>query len=148
MPIGILSGKFGRKNMILFGVAMLFAAFVGAFFINEYTHPVVLYLLFSVAAIGWSAINVNSFPMVVELASGGDVGKYTGYYYTASMAAQMITPFLSGLIMDSMHSMRPLFIYGAIFVALSFVTMLFVKHGDSKPQAKKNALEYLDAGDD
>ena len=100
-------------------------------------------VLFTLAGIGWATINVNSFPMVVELAKGPDVGKYTGYYYTASMAAQIVTPLLSGLIMDVMGSMRPLFPYAAIFVCIAFVTMFFVKHGDSKPIAKKG-LEALD----
>ena len=90
-------------------------------------------LMFALAGIGWATINVNSFPMVVELSSGGSVGKYTGFYYTASMAAQVVTPMLSGLLMDK-WGMRVLFPYAAVFVALSFVTMLFVHHGDSKPQ--------------
>jgi MFS family permease len=68
--------------------------------------------------------------MVVELASGGNVGKYTGLYYTASMAAQIATPMLSGLLMDKM-GMRVLFPYAAVFVALAFLTMWFVHHGDS-----------------
>ena len=86
--------------------------------------------------------------MVVELAKGSDIGKYTGYYYTASMAAQIVTPFLSGIIMDAVGSMSPLLWYGTICVAISFVTMLFVRHGDSKPIPKESKLEYLDVGDD
>ena len=54
-------------------------------------------ILFTLAGVGWATINVNSYPMVVELSRGGDVGKYTGFYYTASMAAQTITPIFSGL---------------------------------------------------
>ena len=85
--------------------------------------------------------------MVVELSKGNDIGKYTGYYYTASMAAQVITPILSGALMDAFGTMSVLFPYGAIFAAASFVTMLFVKHGDSKPAAPKDKLELL-GGDD
>jgi hypothetical protein len=83
--------------------------------------------------------------MVVEMCSGGDIGKYTGYYYTASMAAQIATPMLSGLLMD-LRGMTILFPYAAIFVALAFVTMSMVRHGDSKAEAKKG-LEAL-GGDD
>lgn len=93
---------------------------------------VLSYLCF-LAGIAWATINVNSFHMVVELATGNDTGKYTSYYYTASMAAQIITPILSEYLMQAFNSMNILFPYGTIFVALSFVTMLFVKHGDSKP---------------
>lgn len=101
--------------------------------------------MFALAGIGWATINVNSFPMVVELAKGGNVGKYTGYYYTASMAAQVLTPILSGFLMDA-FGLSILFPYAVCFVALAFVTMLFVKHGDNKPVAKKG-LEALDVGD-
>ena len=78
--------------------------------------------------------------MVVELASGSNVGKYTGYYYTASMSAQIITPILSGFIMTLVGNMRPLFYYAAIFAALAFITMIFVKHGDNKvaKESEKN----------
>ena len=36
------------------------------------------------------------------------------------------------------------FAFGTAFVVFSFVTMLFVKHGDSKPIPKKSKLEALD----
>jgi MFS family permease len=91
----------------------------------------IMNLMFILAGIGWATINVNSYPMVVELARGGDVGKYTGFYYTASMAAQTVTPVLSGVFLDRV-GMRSLFPYATIFIGLSLVTMLFVKHGDSK----------------
>ena len=102
--------------------------------------------MFALAGIAWATINVNSFPMVVEMCSGGNVGKYTGFYYTASMAAQVATPMLSGLLMDRM-GMHVLFPYAAVFTALAFVTMLFVRHGDSRPEAKLG-LEALDEMED
>ena len=83
--------------------------------------------------------------MVVEMCSGGDIGKYTGFYYTASMSAQIATPMLSGFLMDKM-GMTVLFPYAAIFVALAFATMSMVKHGDAKVTAKKG-LEALDIED-
>ncbi len=148
IPIGLL-GKIGRRKMILIGVMLLFLAFLGAIFVHRGSPDWILYIVFSVAGVGWAAINVNSFPMVVELASETTIGKFTGYYYTASMAAQILTPIISGVIMDLVGSMKPLFVYGAICVALSFVTMIFVRHGDSKPIGKKSALEMLGAaGDD
>ena len=134
VPVGILSSKIGRKKAILMGVALLTAAFCTAIFVNPNSSDVLIYAIFVLAGIAWATINVNSFPMVVEMCSAGDVGKYTGYYYTASMAAQTLTPMLSGLMMDKL-GMSVLFPYAAIFVAGSFVTMLLVKHGDAKPEA-------------
>ena len=96
--------------------------------------------------IAWASINVNSFPMVVELASGADTGKYTGYYYTFSMAAQVLTPIISGWLLEHV-GYHTLFPYAAAMVAVSVCTMCFVKHGDAKPDAKRG-LEAFDAGDD
>ncbi len=144
IPVGVLASKFGRKKTILTGVAMLTLAFSSAIFITSSTPGWFMYIIFALAGVAWATINVNSFPMVVELATGSNIGKYTGYYYTASMAAQVITPVLSGAIMDLFGgSMRPLFPYAAIFVALSFVTMYFVKHGNAQDLGGKGAKEII-----
>ncbi len=145
LPVGIISSKLGRKRTILVGVAILATAFTSGIFLDDTTPAIIMNIMFALAGIGWATINVNSFPMVVELARGGNVGKYTGFYYTASMAAQTITPVLSGIFLDI--KLTYLFPYAAIFVIGSFITMLFVKHGDSKPIAPKSRLEALDVDD-
>ena len=157
IPVGIVASKIGRRKTILAGITMLASAFFIANFITFSTPEFAMYPVFILAGIGWATINVNSFPMVVELAKGGEVGKYTGYYYTASMAAQIVAPILSGAIYklvghivggDDIEGMRyAFFAFGTIFVALSFVTMFFVKHGDAKPEAQ-GALESLAGADD
>ena len=131
LPVGFIAGKIGRKKTILAGVVMLTVAFGVAGFLTADSPTMLMNAMFALAGIGWATINVNSFPMVVELASGSDVGKYTGFYYTASMAAQVATPMVSGLLMDK-FGMHVLFPYAAVFTTLAFVTMLFVKHGDRK----------------
>ncbi len=147
IPVGIVASKFGRRKTILTGVAMLATAFFIAIFMTKDSSPIFMYILFAIAGIAWATINVNSFPMVVELAKAGDTGKYTGWYYTASMSAQVLTPILSGAIMDLAGNMSPLFPYASICVALAFITMFFVKHGDSKPETKKSMLENFDNDD-
>ena len=148
IPVGIISSKVGRRKTILFGVAILAAAFFAGHFITPDVPSAIMYPIFILAGIGWASINVNSFPMVVELARGGDVGKYTGYYYTASMAAQIVAPILSGLLYDLIGMRKVFFLFGAAFVVFSFVTMFFVRHGDSKPIEKSSVLENLDVEDD
>ncbi len=147
IPVGIISSKIGRRRAILSGIVMLAAAFFFGIFITRTSPEPLMFPVFVLAGIGWATINVNSFPMVVELSRGGDVGKYTGYYYTASMAAQIIAPILSGILYDALGMQYTFFAFGTLFVALSFVTMFFVKHGDAKPIAKQSLLENLDAGD-
>ena len=143
LPAGIVASKIGRKKTILAGVVMLTSAFAIASFLRAGSSVLLMNVLFCLAGIGWATINVNSFPMVVEMCSGSDIGKYTGYYYTASMAAQIVTPVLSGALMDLTGKMTILFPYAAIFAGLAFVTMFFVRHGDAKPEAKQG-LEALD----
>ena len=144
IPVGMIASKIGRRKTILAGIVLLASAFFIGHFITPTTPELVMYPVFILAGIGWATINVNSFPMVVELARGGDIGKYTGYYYTASMAAQIVAPILSGFLYDLVGMRYVFFLFGAIFVVFSFVTMFFVKHGDSKPIEKKDLLEQLD----
>ena len=145
MPAGIIASKIGRKKTILGGVAILALAFGAASFMRAGSPVMLMNILFIAAGVGWATINVNSFPMAVELSSGADVGKYTGYYYTASMAAQTLTPLLSGWLMDNIAD-TILFPYAAVFVALAIVTMLFVTHGDNRIDGKKG-LEAFDIED-
>lgn len=145
IPVGIIASKLGRKKTIIAGVIMLGTSFLVASFLGNGTPLPIMMLLFALAGIGWATINVNSFPMVVELARGGNVGRYTGFYYTASMAAQTVTPVVSGWFMDRL-GMTALFPYATIFVAGALITMSFVRHGDAKP-ISSTGLEAL-AGED
>ena len=145
IPAGNVASRIGRKKTILGGVVMLCAAFTVAGFMRVESPTWMMNLMFILAGIAWATINVNSFPMVVEMCSGADIGRYTGFYYTASMSAQIATPMLSGFLMDKL-GMTVLFPYAAVFVALAFVTMFLVKHGDSMVAAKRG-LEALDIDD-
>lgn len=161
IPVGIIASKIGRKKTILIGIGMMIFAFFGAFLIGSnlfgikidlsgglFSNPMfyLMALLFIITGAGWATINVNSYPMVVELSKDSNPGKYTGYYYTASMAGQVLTPVLAGLVMDNLSD-KLLFLYSAVFITLALVTMLFVKHGDSKPLPKADALESFDTPD-
>ena len=145
LPAGMVASKIGRKKTIMAGVVMLTTAFAAASFMRSGSSVLVMNILFALAGIGWATINVNSFPMVVEMCSGADIGKYTGFYYTASMSAQIVTPMLSGVLMDKM-GMTVLFPYAAIFAALALLTMVMVRHGDARPEAKKG-LDALNTED-
>ncbi len=147
IPVGIIASKLGRRKTILAGVIILGTAFLSGNFITSSSPEFIMVPIFILAGIGWATINVNSFPMVVELAKGGDVGKYTGYYYTASMSAQIIAPILSGALYDLVGMRYTFFSFGTLFVLLSFATMFFVEHGDSVPESR-GVLESLDADGD
>lgn len=127
IPIGSLSQKIGRKKMILFGIVLMTGCYFVAGFVTQYAFW--FNILFAFVGIGWASINVNSYPMVVEMSHSGDIGKFTGLYYTFSMAAQVFTPIASGFLLEHV-SYRTLFPYSTVFMILAFVTMLMVKHGD------------------
>lgn len=148
VPIGMLASRIGRKKTIMGGCILLAVCFGLGYILTTTSSSIttVMFIVFALVGLAWAAINVNSLPMVVEMCRGSDIGKFTGYYYTASMAAQVVTPILAGTLMRKV-SYKVLFPYAALFVALSFVTMLFVKHGDSIPEAKKGLAAYEDMDD-
>ncbi len=144
IPIGITASRIGRKKTILIGILLITATYIsGAFFIH---YSIWINFIFAFTGIGWAAISVNSYPMVVEMCKGSDVGKYTGVYYMFSMGAQVITPIVSGALMEYV-SYRTLFPYAILFSVASFATMVFVKHGDSRPVSKQSMLENYDTED-
>lgn len=144
IPVGIISSKFGRKKVILFGVALLAFSFLSGVLFEKPNFAI--NIMFFLVGVAWASINVNSYPMVVEMCKGSDIGKFTGMYYTFSMAAQVLTPVLSGAFLEHVGYWT-LFPYAAIFSAAAFCTMLMVKHGDSKPDALKSKLEAFDIDD-
>ncbi|MBR5261804.1 MAG: MFS transporter, partial [Oscillospiraceae bacterium] len=148
IPIGALASKFGRKAMIRFGVILLTCCFIAGYILTTtFTSiNVLMYVVFLLVGLAWASINVNSLPMVVEMCRGSDVGKFTGYYYTASMTAQVITPILAGTLLKNV-GYGILFPYAAFFVFLSFISMIFVKHGDSKAPVKKGLAAFEDMDD-
>ena len=142
-PVGILSSKLGRKKMVLFGIALLMVGFLVGGLLKSIN--ILAYVCFALVGMGWASIGVNSYPMVVELASGSDIGKYTGYYYTFSMSAQVLTPILSGALLEHVGYWT-LFPYAFVMLTLAMLTMSRVRHGDSKPEAKQG-IEALDVDD-
>ena len=145
IPIGHIASKVGRRKTIMGGIILLSVMFFLGFIMTNVFDSinVIMYISFALVGVAWAAINVNSLPMVVEMCKGSDIGKFTGFYYTASMTAQIITPILAGTLMR-LISYKILFIYSAFFVLMSFVTMTQVKHGDQKIEVKKGLEAFED----
>lgn len=144
IPIGNIASKVGRKKTIMGGIVLMSVCYFAAIFAGAY-HPVIN-VAFAAIGVGWAAINVNSYPMIVEMSKGCDIGKFTGTYYTFSMTAQIFTPVLSGFLLENV-SYRTLFPYAFLFSVLAFVTMTQVHHGDARPDKKKSVLENFDVDD-
>lgn len=144
IPIGIVASHCGRKKTIVIGILLMSASYLCGVFFDTYSP--LINVVFAVTGIGWAAINVNSYPMVVEMSKGEEVGKYTGLYYTFSMSAQIITPILSGACLQYI-SYRTLFPYAFFFSVMAFITMMFVKHGDSIPEKRKSVVDHFNVED-
>ncbi len=144
IPIGNIASRIGRKKTIMGGVVLMSICYFAAIFAGQY-HPLIN-IAFAVIGIGWAAINVNSYPMIVEMSKGCDIGKFTGTYYTFSMTAQIFTPVLSGFLLENV-SYRTLFPYALVFSLLAFLTMTQVHHGDARPDKKQSVLENFDVDD-
>jgi MFS family permease len=145
IPVGMLSSKFGRKRVIQFGIILLASCFGIGALVSTSFHPA-LYVMFALVGFAWACINVNSYPMVVEISRGSSIGKYTGYYYTFSMAAQIVTPIVSGALLEHVGYWT-LFPYSAVMVALAFFTISMTRHGDNKPNKAASRLEAYDTQD-
>ena len=143
IPIGSMAAKVGRKKMIYFGTLLLTASFGICYVLTTTADSVTIpmYITFALVGVAWASISVNSLPMAVEMCKGADAGKYTGLYYTASMAGQVITPILAGFLLKTI-SYKILFIYATVFSLLSFITMTQVKHGDAKADQLKGLQNF------
>lgn len=129
IPAGFISVKIGRKNTILIGLMGVMVLFALMMFINNIMALRILLLL---GGIFWACVNINSLPMVVEMAKWKDIGKYTGYYYFFSFSAAIISPILFGFIRDLVVRYDSIFAYSAVSYGLAIVCMLFVKHGEAQ----------------
>lgn len=146
IPIGFLASRIGRKKTIIIGLIIATACFIfGAVGAQKFSP--FLYVMFGAIGFAQAAVTVNTFPMVWEISRFGNVGKYTGYYYTCSMAAQIVTPIVSGYLLQYV-GYNTLFPYAAIFVGLAIIPVALTKYGDSKPGAPKDKLEAMAGADD
>lgn len=144
IPTGAAASRIGRKKTILIGLLLMLISYTSVFFFPRYNPAANIF--FAMIGVGWAAVGVNSLPMVVEMSKGSDIGKYTGLYYTFSMAAQIFTPIISGALLQYV-SYNTLFPYAMFFTVCAMITMSTVKHGDSRPVQKKSVLENFDVDD-
>lgn len=148
IPSGAIATKLGRKKAITLGLGVMAFCFLVMSFIRS--AGLFMIPFFVIIGFGYACVIVNTFPIIWEMSKGSDIGKYTGYYYTASMAAQIVTPMLAGFLIEKVFkSYAVLFPYALCAMGISFLMLLNVKHGDSKPVKPQDKLEALaPAGDD
>lgn len=157
---GYLASKIGRKWTIFSGLGLTVGSMLLWLILSysiavttpaagEYnSFPIYLYFIWAVKGFGMSLVHVNSFPMVVELCSSKKVGKFTGYYYASSMAAQTITPCLLGLLLLAPgFTFQSLPIYALVCVSISIIIFAFIKNIKNEKTKIKTGIESLDIDD-
>ena len=147
-----LADKIGRKASILIGLLGLIIGLT-IIAILAYFTPVesivnwvlAIYVCTILIGFSWALVNINSYPMIVEMANKNNIGKFTGYYYSASMIAQTLTPILIGIIMSLNDSgLRLLYVYSAFMMILATVVFLFVKERKSSKEIRKENKSFLE----
>lgn len=128
LPAGYLAARFGRKRTILTGIVILTALFV---VLAPVRSVITVEALFAVAGMGWALINVNSYPMVADLAGADNTGAYTSLYYVFSSVAAIVGPPLFGFLMDR-YGYGTMFYWSAIFFVIAFVFMSQVRRGEAR----------------
>ncbi|MBQ4002231.1 MAG: MFS transporter [Lachnospiraceae bacterium] len=151
---GFIADKAGRKWTVSSGLLLTVLAYVMMVFIrpgevNAATgyapFPVLLYVVWVLKGFGMALVHNCSFPMVVELCSSKKIGQFTGYYYTASMAAQTITPVLLGFILTKTLVWWILPIYSSVLIlGAALVFILLVKNIKAHKVENAKGLEALD----
>lgn len=131
---GGIADKIGRKWTITTGLGITVAALAIMVFVTptgkvtgtngEFAFPVLLYVVWAIKGFGMALVHNCSFPMVVELSSSKTIGKFTGYYYAASMSAQTVTPVLLGLVFNLTSAWRALPVYAVVLTILSFIVFI------------------------
>ena len=152
---GSIADKIGRKWTISFGLAVTVVALIVMCFVaptktvvganGEHAFPKLLFVVWAIKGFGMALVHNCSFPMVVELCSNKKIGKFTGFYYAASMSAQTITPILLGLVFKVTLAWRALPVYATVLFVLSCIVFTaLVKNIKAKKLQNAHGLEALD----
>ncbi|MFH5882030.1 MAG: MFS transporter [Candidatus Izemoplasmataceae bacterium] len=142
VPAGYLASYVGRKRSVVIGLGLMIFGLLISLSINAATAPFLIGIVF--AGVGWAMINVNSYPMMVEMAHKNNVGRYTGYYYISSMLAQTFTPIVAGLVIMIGETYEMLFPYSGVLAACAFVVFIFFKEKKNGPREIKTGLDAFD----
>jgi maltose/moltooligosaccharide transporter len=131
IPGGMAAERWGRRRTILTGLAALTVLLVlAAFLPNLYAIGAILFL----GGMAWALININSLPMVVDIAPDDRLlGTYTGLYYISGTLAAIAGPILNGLIIDAVgKDYNMIFVVAPVFMLIAIGCMWFVTRGEAR----------------
>jgi MFS family permease len=126
IPSGLIATRIGRKPTIITGLIGMAAGVIVATLVRNAT---VLLAVLGVMGAFWALVNINSLPMVYDLAKSGSIGAYTGLYYFASSLAAIVGPTVAGGLID-LTDHRVIWPFTAVFLLLA---VLFISRVRVQP---------------
>lgn len=146
LPAGAIGGRIGRKRSIMIGLAILMAALLSIYFLDRGILTFVLVtlpVLGSVPVVGallmlcgcaWILVNVNSYPMVVDMTDGLHTGTYTGICFLFVTAAAIVGPNVNGWIIQlTGNDYSSIYIVSSAFIFIALIMMTGVRRGEARP---------------
>ncbi len=131
IPAGYVAARFGRRRTIISGLVIFGLLLATNFFLRSGT---LIWPIMAIGGVGWALVNINSLPMVVDIAaSDADLGTYTGLYYIASQLAAVVGPIVNGYIVEwGGNDYNLIFVVTPAFFLLAILCMLGVTRGEAK----------------
>ena len=128
MPMANISCRIGRKLTTYIGIGLM--CFGGFCIFMTPGYSPLIYVFVSISGVGMGTVATTIYLMIMEVASEKTTGRYTGYYYTASMSAHIITPILSGAVMEFI-GYRYLYLYAIVCALLAALPLVMVQKGNT-----------------
>jgi maltose/moltooligosaccharide transporter len=144
LPAGLIGGSIGRKRTIVLGLTLMMTALLSIYALSPSTLTTVLLtlpLLGTVPVIGallmlcgcaWMMVNVNSYPMVVDMTDNLHAGTYTGIVFLFVTAAAIAGPLANGWIVQlAGNDYSSIYLTSTAFVGVALVLVLGVRRGEA-----------------
>ncbi|MEW5941127.1 MAG: MFS transporter, partial [Chloroflexota bacterium] len=153
IPSGLIAARIGRRVTITIGLVavtlilfMLYVTPASALLTGIAPLPLVgipleeggarmltlAGVLLILGGIGWSFVNINSLPMIVDLTSAARIGTFTGLYYLFSTLSAIVGPNVNGwAIQLSGGDYNVIMILAPVFMIVAMILMWGVKRGEA-----------------
>ena len=144
IPSGLIAARIGRRVTISAGILLLGAVLLVIFFLPPAVLTIaltklpvlgsvrVISALLMAGGVAWALININSLPMVVDVAPQDRIGTYTGLYYFFSTLSAIVGPISNGwLVQWTGNNYNVVMLAAPVFMLAALVCMLGVRKGEA-----------------
>ena len=131
IPAAFITSRLGRRKSCMIGTILCAIGYFGTSLVTP-KNVNTIYLWFFIAAVGFPLFGINFGPMILEIGKDSDAGRFMGYYYIATISAQIVTPTLASVFINR-WGYGVIGLYGAAFTLIACFALLPVRHGDVRP---------------